>query len=151
MKLVIETVCRENYAAHNSDYVAGVSEDYWKNKGGNTYVVRNLKESHIVKINNDGIPTLRKLIEEKNEYYEEVIYMYGVVKDDAPEGEDWKAPIEFLWGGDRWLALRESAPTEYDIWPNDAALKVESWIPLEGGEEAHYECDYFDSKNRKVA
>ena len=36
-KFVIETAIRENYAAHNDDW-DGVSE-YWKNKGGNTYVI----------------------------------------------------------------------------------------------------------------
>ena len=36
-KFVIETAIRENYAAHDSDW-DGVSE-YWKNKGGNTYIV----------------------------------------------------------------------------------------------------------------
>ena len=36
-KFVIETAIRENYAAHNDDW-DGVSE-YWKNKGGNTYIV----------------------------------------------------------------------------------------------------------------
>ena len=36
-KFVIETAIRENYAAHNDDW-DGVSA-YWKNKGGNTYIV----------------------------------------------------------------------------------------------------------------
>lgn len=36
-KFVIETQIRENYASHDSDW-DGVSE-YWKNKGGNTYIV----------------------------------------------------------------------------------------------------------------
>ena len=34
MKLVINTQYRENYAAHNEDFVPGVSQDYWKFKGG---------------------------------------------------------------------------------------------------------------------
>ena len=39
--LVIQTQYRENYAAHNEDYVHGVSEPYWKFKGGSTYFVDN--------------------------------------------------------------------------------------------------------------
>ena len=39
MKLVINTQYRENYAAHNEDFVPGISENYWKFKGGSTYVV----------------------------------------------------------------------------------------------------------------
>ena len=38
-KLVIQTQYKENYAAHNEDYVHGVSEPYWKFKGGETFVV----------------------------------------------------------------------------------------------------------------
>ena len=40
-KLVIQTQYKENYAAHNEDYVHGVSEAYWKFKGGSTYVLPN--------------------------------------------------------------------------------------------------------------
>jgi gamma-glutamyl-gamma-aminobutyrate hydrolase PuuD len=39
MKLVINTQYRENYAAHDEGYEHGVSEAYWKFKGGTTYVV----------------------------------------------------------------------------------------------------------------
>ena len=42
MKLVINTQHRENYAAHNEDFVPGVSQDYWKFKGGSTFVVNNI-------------------------------------------------------------------------------------------------------------
>ena len=42
-KLVIQTQYKENYAAHNEDYVHGVSEAYWKFKGGNTYIVSDVE------------------------------------------------------------------------------------------------------------
>ena len=42
MKLVINTQHRENYAAHDEDFVPGVSADYWKFKGGSTFVVNNI-------------------------------------------------------------------------------------------------------------
>ena len=41
MKLVIETQCKENYAAHNEHYVHGVDTPYWKFKGGSTYIFPN--------------------------------------------------------------------------------------------------------------
>ena len=37
MQLVIHTQFMENYAAHNEDFEPGVSEDYWKYKGGDSY------------------------------------------------------------------------------------------------------------------
>ena len=38
MKLVIETQHKENYAAHDENYVHGVDAPYWKFKGGSTYI-----------------------------------------------------------------------------------------------------------------
>ena len=38
MKLVIETQHKENYAAHDENYVHGASAPRWKFKGGTTYV-----------------------------------------------------------------------------------------------------------------
>lgn len=149
MKLVIYTQIRENYGAHDWNG-EGECPQYWKFKGGNTYVVRNLSDSHIAKVNAKGIPMLTSLIEERNESFEEYILDYEIVEDSAPEGEEWETPIEFVWGGDRWLCRREKAPSEYDCWANGIALKVESWIPLEGGERAHYECSYFDDKGRVI-
>jgi hypothetical protein len=149
MKLVIQTQIRENYGAHDWNG-EGECPQYWKFKGGNTYVVRDLKESHVVKINMSGIPTLSCLIEDSNEYAEEYILGYDVVEDDAVECEEWETPIEFVWGSDRWLAIRETRPDEYDSWANGITLKSESWIPLKGGERAHYECHYYDSNNQLV-
>ena len=39
LNLIIQTQYKENYAAHNEDYVHGVSESYWKFKGGSTYLI----------------------------------------------------------------------------------------------------------------
>lgn len=146
MKLVINTQIRENYAAHNGFN----GEYYWKYKGGNTYVVRDLTMDQINKIANHGIPTLTSLIEEFNNYFEEFILDWEIVEDSALECEEWETPIEFVWGGDRWLCLCEKAAGVYDCWANGIALKVESWIPLAGGERAHYECKYYDAKGQIV-
>lgn len=146
MKLVINTQHRENYAAHNGFN----GEYYWKYKGGNTYVVRDLTMDQINKIANEGIPTLTSLIEERNDYFEEYILDWEIVEDSVKECEEWETPIEFIWGGDRWSCLREKAAGVYDCWANGIALKVESWIPLAGGERAHYECKYYDAKGQIV-
>jgi hypothetical protein len=42
LNLIIQTQYKENYAAHNEDYVHGVSESYWKFKGGSTYLVTDI-------------------------------------------------------------------------------------------------------------
>jgi len=87
-KLVITTQHKENYGAHDWDGV-GQCPQYWKFKGGNTYVVRDLTTAHINKIAQNGIPTLTTLIEHKSEAFEEYILGWEIVEDDAPECDDW--------------------------------------------------------------
>ena len=90
MKLVIQTQYKENYAAHNEDYVQGVSVDHWKFKGGSTYVVENITPAQARNIEMDGIPHLTALIEERNESFEEYILDHDIVADDATE---WRADL----------------------------------------------------------
>ena len=137
MKLVIQTQIRENYAAHNGFN----GEYYWKMKGGNTYVVRNLDARQAERARG-GIPTLQKLIEEKNDYYEEYVLGFEVVEDNGYECEEWETPVEFSWGGDRWLANRTVVNGEYGYMRREILAKREEWIPLEGGERGHYKCEY---------
>ena len=42
LKLVIHTQYKENYAAHDEGYEHGVSEPYWKFKGGSVYVIEDI-------------------------------------------------------------------------------------------------------------
>lgn len=141
MKLVIQTQIRENYGAHDWNG-EGTCPQYWKMKGGNTYVVENLSPKQAMKAK-EGIPTLTKLIEEMNEYYEEYILDWSLEEDDAVVCEPWETPIVFSWGGDRWLASRTVRnDDEYGYMRREILAKREEWIPLEGGEQAHYKCEY---------
>ena len=70
--LVIQTQHKENYGAHNWDGT-GECPQHWKFKGGNTYFVSDLTSKQINKIAQGGIPTLEKLIEFRNEGFEEYI------------------------------------------------------------------------------
>jgi len=141
MKLVIQTQIRENYGAHDWNG-EGSCPQYWKMKGGNTYVVRNLDARQAERARG-GIPTLTKLIEEFSDYYEEYVLEFAVVEDDATECAEWETPIEFSWGGDRWLASRTVRnDDEYGYMRREILTKREEWIPLEAGEQAHYKCEY---------
>ena len=83
-KLVIHTQYKENYGAHDWDG-KGECPQYWKFKGGNTYVVRDLSAQHINKIAEHGIPTLTDLIEYAHEGSMEYILDWEIVDDNAPE------------------------------------------------------------------
>ena len=140
-KLVINTQHKENYGAHDWDGKVECPQ-YWKFKGGNTYVVRDLTTAQINKITQSGIPTLTALIESSDHYFEEYILDWEIVEDSARECEDWDSVIEFLWKGDRWTCLRFTTNGEYGYMRQEIHAKSEQWIPLKGGERAHYACQY---------
>ena len=81
MKLVISTQHRENYAAHNDDYVHGVDTPHWKYKFGSTYVVNDVTKSQMDRIFEEGIPTLTN--------------------------QEWQAPWFLKYIDKEWVATRQ--------------------------------------------
>ena len=130
MKLVISTQYRENYAAHNEDFVPGVSEDYWKFKGGSTYVVENINPPSARNIEMDGIPTLTALIENRNESFEEYILDYDIVEDDAVVCEEWETPYVLEYDTDikRWRATKFTFNGDMGYMKDGIVSKTESWL-----------------------
>ena len=161
--LVIHTQYRENYAAHDEGYVHGTSDPYWKFKGGSTYFVADLTSEQINKIVDKGIPTLTDLIEYSNPASEEYILDWEI-RDLGKDGDDkgpicdhWETPIQFRWGGDRWLAQTNHTPRDEDnFWTRGIISKAEQWIPLAGSERSDYKCQYkvangwFDANDPKL-
>ena len=140
MKLVIDTQIAENYAAHN-----GFTGDYrWKFKGGNTYVVDDITEAQQKRIERDGIPTLKNLIEEKNDSWQEYIIGYRIVQDDASEGEEWETPFRLVWTDGQWVARREiSNVGEYGgMFRREIKTKFESYVMLPKGERSNFIAEY---------
>ena len=103
-KLVIQTQFKENYGAHDCD-VKGECPQYWKFKGGDTYVVENLTSTQIQKIVDNGIPTLSNLIEYSNDYAKEYILDWSVEEDSKVVCEEWETPIICVWKMDRWISV----------------------------------------------
>ena len=136
-KLVITTQVKENYGAHDWDG-KGACPQYWKFKGGNTYVVENLTSEHINRIIRDGIPTLSALIESRSEAWQEYILGWDIAEDSETPWDEWENPTEFYWGGDRWLARCVSENDEYGHMRQGIVRKLEQWIPLEAGDRSDY-------------
>jgi len=77
MKLVIHTQFRENYGAHDWDG-AGECPQYWKNKGGDTYVV----EVSLAEAQDPAFyVAVEKCIEHCSDYSEEYIIGQDLVDD----------------------------------------------------------------------
>jgi len=138
MKIVIQTQVRENYAAHE-----GFKGEYrWKYKGGNTYVVPNLTANQVLKIKDQGMPTLTSLIEERNNSFEEYILDYSFHDDDDVVCDEWETPYELFWEQGKWVARRTVENGEYGYMRRDIARKTEQYDMLMGGGRENYVASY---------
>ena len=130
MKLVIHTQYKENYAAHNEDYVHGVSDTYWKFKGGDTYVIERLTNIDGVASIKATVDSVRDLIEYEGEASMEYILDW-VIMDDAEEVcESWETPIILFRELDGWEATKVT-DNRVDGWMRSEILeKRERWTML---------------------
>lgn len=137
MKLVISTQIRENYGAHDWDGV-GECPQYWKCKGGDVYVVSNLTPAQTLKIKESGIPTLKSLIESRNEGFEETVVGYMVLDDDAVVGEPWDTPFSLRYENGRWIAERTIMNDEYGCMRREISSKTERYVMGPAGERSEF-------------
>ena len=140
MKLVINTQYRENYAAHNEDFVEGVSQDYWKFKGGTTFIVEGLTSVMINKIAQNGIPELTKLVSYSNSASEEYIIDWSIEEDDHKVCEEWETPISLVFDREHqeWTANKVTNNDEFGYMRSEIKIKTEKWTMLEGQERDEY-------------
>ena len=141
MKLVISTQIRENYGAHDWDGVGDCPQS-WRCKGGDVYVVPNLSEAHILKIKEGGIPTLKSLIESRNEGFEEFVVGFMILDDDAVVCEAWESPFNLYYEQGRWVARRTVENGEYGYMHRAVASKVEQYVMLPKGDRTEYSVVY---------
>ena len=136
MKLVINTQYRENYAAHNEDFVPGVSQDYWKFKGGSTYVVENITSSFLFTGSASAnalyeiVDSVKDLICFSNEASEEYILDWNIEDDDAVVCEEWETPYVLEYDTDikRWRATKFTFNGDMGYMKDGIVSKTESWL-----------------------
>lgn len=139
MKLVINTQYRENYAAHNEDYEHGVSEAYWKFKGGTTYVLPHFTDVNRV---TEVMKNLTTLIEYGNPASEEYILDWEIVEDSAKVCESWETPIQIFIDGDKTTALRVIDNREDGYMKREILEKTESWTMMPENERKGFSATY---------
>lgn len=133
MKLVIQTQYCENYGDAN--------KPYWKFKGGETYIVQNLTPAQAERILSHGIPTLKALIEYKNDMSEEYITDYRIVEDDTVVCDEWESPVILSWENNTWVARTI-------MFGDEAALrkpvisKITKWTMNMNGEKSDLAVSY---------
>lgn len=122
-KLVIYTQYKENYGAHDWDG-KGECPQYWKFKGGDTYVLPNCGENADV----DAIlEMVTPFITHSDDYSEEYIISAEVVDSYAKVGESWETITEFnLIGGT--VNFMKVTDNREDGWMRREILeKIETW------------------------
>jgi len=129
MKLVIQTQYRENYAAHNEDYVHGVSDPYWKNKGGDTFVVSCSTVDYAM---DPGFTeSALDAVSYSHESAEEFVINYTLIDDVdfniSEHIEEWETAT-FLWfDGDHFMATKKTDNTDMGYMRKEILTKFESW------------------------
>ena len=132
MKLLIQTQFKENYGAHDWDG-QGECPQYWKFKGGDTFVVPGVN-------NKDLLPQLTKLIEYSDDHSEEYIIFAEVVADDARECESWETPWTVHVEDMGFYASRYVKAEDY--WTPGYAGKATSYKMKPGGERESFQEQY---------
>lgn len=134
MKIVIATQVRENYGS--------ADQPYWKFKGGEIFVVPDLTVEQTLKVKEQGIPTLKALIETRSDMFEEYVVDYSILDNDAVVSDPWETPFELRWIGGRWVATRTVENGEYGYMRQEVERKTEEYDMLMGGERGNYRAVY---------
>jgi len=124
MKLVIHTQFRENYGAHDWDG-KGLCPQYWKNKGGDTYVI----ECTLEQAQDAGFyAAVGRCIAHRSDYSEEFILGESLVDDidfdPATVVEEWDTAI-YAWYEDGVLACLKDQKS-YDI--SNRVIGFRTWL-----------------------
>jgi hypothetical protein len=77
-KLLITTQVYENYAWREDGTIGTGAEAYWKAKGGNDYVVRNIDVNRAREL----ADAATREIEQANDYFTETVIGWEIVGDD---------------------------------------------------------------------
>lgn len=134
MKIVITTQVRENYG--------DAERPYWKCKGGSVFVVPHLSVEQTLKVKESGIPTLKALIETRNEMFEEFVIDWSILDNDAVVCEKWETPFELFWKNGRWVANRTVENGEYGYMNRQVERLTEEYDMEIGGGRANYRSVY---------
>ena len=124
MKLIIDTQHKENYAAHNEDYVHGVDESYWKFKGGSTYIFPNCDPNKAEEI----AEFVKPFITSNNEMFIE--YVLGwTAHEDSYITESQKLHQEYGAGNTNYL--------DPELWIKDGRVFQERGHVISEYHETH--------------
>lgn len=134
MKVVISTQMRENYGTE--------LVPYWKNKGGQIYLMVDLTPAQASQIEEEGIGTIKSLIDNFGPMFEEFVVDYRVVEDNVEVCDPWEPPFILSYEQGQWIARRTEENNEYGYMHPKVAKKTEQYTLLAKGEHGDYQVVY---------
>lgn len=148
MKLLINTQYKENYAWHNEDYVHGVSEPYWKYKGGSAYVLENVispvETGDAYDMLHKYYPEVVDAISISDEAQQEYIIDVQLLADSAPlEIEEWDNPYFINVSSDGSIICEKNVANGEFGWMRQEILsKNEKWTMGPNQERNNYKATF---------
>lgn len=143
MKLVINTQHRENYGAHDWDG-KGECPQYWKYKGGETYVVDGVTIEQAM--SKEYYDMVISHIEYSSECWEEYVIGSELVDDidyvESKYVDDWDAPTHLRVEGDKIIAHKTRKNDQYGYMRAEISRVYESWTQGTAGDRQDYQCSY---------
>jgi hypothetical protein len=136
MKVIIHTQFMENYGAHDWDGT-GECPQYWKYKGGDTFVIRDIDVNDAMSMN-ETMEKIKSFIEYESDYAREYVIDWNIEDDDCIECEEWETPWDICI--DTMTASRFVKADEW--WKPGFVGKQESYAMMPAGERDKYVCDY---------
>lgn len=151
VKLVIHTQHRENYGAHDWNGVGEVPQ-YWKNKGGATYVVEKLSPAMAKKLSGTGvnITRLKSYIESFSDAFQEIILSASLEADDVEVCDPWDPPWTLVWENQQWVASQVELNDEYGYMVPHVASKHSRYVMAPNGERKDYFAYYLTKDGKKL-
>lgn len=133
MHIVIWTQYRENYGFENG-------QDYWKNKGGSTYVVSDISVAEAQSLS--FFNKLLSLIEYSNSASSEIMTEWELRDGEyvLNEEETWEKPIFIRREGDEFIA--EETSNNDGQFRDEIASKRATWIMTPEGGRRNYQPEY---------
>jgi len=142
MKAVIQTQIRENYGAHDWDG-QGECPQYWKFKGGNTYIFDITIEENMSR---EWWARIEAAITVDSESWEEYFVGETVVDDIdfnvTDHCEEWDAPYYGTVKEDRVCFTRTTNNTEFGYMRREIAKQFDAYDVLNDGTREHHGVSY---------
>jgi hypothetical protein len=142
MKAVVQTQIRENYGAHDWDG-QGECPQYWKFKGGNTYIFDITIEENMSR---EWWARIEAAITVDSESWEEYFVGETVVDDIdfnvTDHCEEWDAPYYGTVKEDRVSFTRTTNNTEFGYMRREIAKQFDAYDVLNDGTREHHGVSY---------